>query len=158
MMTGNTFILSHTHTCQNLSDHGDRDALVRDYNTVLRESTLLTTFTGILFGFLLTISIASGANLPLINKITILVAIFSITIAISLFVLPVVYHHIQYPYTDFEKFKRRTHRFMIFGFIPTGITLYLCLEIALSSLIREFAFVLAAIPFIFVYVLFIKRK
>ncbi|MFZ0696874.1 MAG: hypothetical protein WAM88_07020 [Nitrososphaeraceae archaeon] len=33
------------------------DALAQDYNTILRESSLLTAFAGILFSFLLEISI-----------------------------------------------------------------------------------------------------
>jgi hypothetical protein len=140
------------------SDDGDKDGLLKDYDSIIRESSLLTTFTGILFGFLLTISVASESEFSLINRITLMIAIYSITVAISLFVLPVVYHHLQYPYDDLEKFKRRVHRFMMFGFAPTGITLYLCLELALSSLVYEFAFLLAAIPFLFVYLLFLKRK
>lgn len=140
------------------SKDSDRDRLLRDYDSVIRESSLLTTFTGILFGFLLTIAIEASGDFSSINRITILVAIFSITVAISLFVLPVVYHHLQYPYSDLEKFKRRVHRFMLFGFVPMGITLYLSLELALSSLVHEFGFLLAAIPFVLVYVLFLMRK
>ena len=136
----------------------EKDRLLRDYDSVIRESALLTTFTGILFGFLLTISVQSAGEFSVIDRITLLVAIFSITVAISLFVLPVVYHHMQYPYKDLEKFKERVHKFMIFGFIPTGVTLYLCLVLSLSSIISEVAFLLAAIPFVLVYVLFLKRK
>jgi hypothetical protein len=33
------------------------DRLIQDYDIILRESALLTTFAGILFGFLLEISI-----------------------------------------------------------------------------------------------------
>jgi hypothetical protein len=139
-------------------DSGEKDRLLRDYDSVLRESSLLTTFTGILFGFLLTISVNSAEQFSLVDRITILVAIFSITVAISLFVLPVVYHHVQYPYRDLEKFKNRVHRFMMFGFVPTGITLYLSLELALSSLIHEYAYIFAGIPFILVYLLFRMRK
>jgi hypothetical protein len=29
-------------------------------------------------------------------------ALFYITIAISLFVMPVIYHHLQFPYTDVD--------------------------------------------------------
>ncbi|MGA6922319.1 MAG: DUF6328 family protein [Nitrososphaeraceae archaeon] len=116
------------------------DRLVRDYDTVLRESALLTTFAGILFGFLLNISINAVRNeLEYDDRIALVVALFSITIAISLFVMPVIYHHIQYPYGDFEKFKRRSHRFVIFGLIPAGFTLYLGLELALSSVTRQFS-------------------
>jgi hypothetical protein len=65
-------------------DGGDKDRLLRDYDSVIRESALLTTFTGILFGFLLTISVQSAGGFSLIDRITVLVAIFSITVAISL--------------------------------------------------------------------------
>ncbi len=48
---------------------------------------------------------------------------------------------------------------MMFGLIPAGITLYLALEIALSLTVGgASAFVLAAIPFLLVYLLFRKRK
>lgn len=84
---------------------------------------------------------------------------YSITIGISLFVMPVVYHHLQYPYRDLEKFKERSHRFMMFGLIPAGVTLYLALEIALSLTVGGgVAFGLASIPFLLVYLLFKKRK
>jgi hypothetical protein len=136
------------------------DRLVRDYDTVLRESALLTTFAGILFGFLLNISINAVRNeLEYDDRIALVVALFSITIAISLFVMPVIYHHIQYPYGDFEKFKRRSHRFVIFGLIPAGFTLYLGLELALSSVTEAIlAYMLAAIPFFLVYIFFRMRK
>ncbi len=137
----------------------EEDRLIRGYDTIVRESALLTTTGGILFGFLLDISINAPEGFSAINKITLLVALYSITIAISLFVMPVIYHHLQYPYRDLEKFKERSHRFMMFGLIPAGLTLYLALEIALSFTVgREIAFGLAAIPFLLVYVLFKKRK
>ena len=73
--------------------------------------------------------------------------------------MPVIYHHLQYPYRDLGKIKERSHRFVMFGLIPAGLTLYLALEIALSFTVgREIAFGLAAIPFLQVFVLFKKRK
>ena len=73
--------------------------------------------------------------------------------------MPVIYHHLQYPYKDIEKFKQRSHRFIIFGLLPAGITLYLGLEIALSSVMKAgFAFALAAVPFVMVYIFFRMRK
>lgn len=68
------------------------DALVQDYNTILRESSLLTTFAGILFGFLLEISINAPESFDISDRIVLLIALFSITVAISFFVMPVVYH------------------------------------------------------------------
>lgn len=135
------------------------DSLVQDYNTILRESSLLTTFAGILFGFLLEISINAPESFDISDRIVLLIALFSITVAISFFVMPVVYHHMQYPYKDLEKFKQRSHRFIIFGLLPAIFTLFLGLELALSSIIDRFpAFVLAALPFMLVYIFFRMRK
>lgn len=135
------------------------DRLTQDYDTVLKESSLLTTFAGILFGFLLEISINTPEDFALGDKIILLVSLFSITISASLFVMPVIYHHVQYPYKDLQKFKIRSHRFIIFGLIPAGITLFLGLELALSSILDRFpAFILAAVPFVLVYILFRMRK
>jgi ABC-type uncharacterized transport system permease subunit len=135
------------------------DRLAQGYDTILKESALLTTFAGILFGFLLEISINTPTDFALGDKIILLLSLFSITIAASLFVMPVIYHHIQYPYKDLDKFKIRSHRFIVFGLIPAGITLFLGLELALSSLLDRFpAFMLAAIPFVVVYILFRMRK
>lgn len=73
--------------------------------------------------------------------------------------MPVIYHHVQYPYRDIEKFKNRSHRFIMFGLIPAGITLYLELAIALSSVMEvPFAFALSTAPFVLVYVFFRLRK
>lgn len=135
------------------------DSLIHDYGTVLRESGLLITFAGVLFGFLLNIPVGSPDNLSFPNSISVLIALFSITIAIALFVMPVIYHHLQYPYRgDLEKFKQRSHRFTKYGLIPAGITFYLGLEIALSSMLSHFALIVATIPFILIYILYIKRK
>lgn len=136
-----------------------QDALVRDYSTVLRESALLTTFSSILFGFLFTVSIDIPDGFDFFDRVLILVALFSITVAVSLFVMPVIYHHVQYPYSDIEKFKSRSHRFIVFGIVPALVTLYLGLEIALSSVMQsELAFVLAGVPFAMVYIFFKMRK
>ena len=90
-------------------DDVKKDSLSRDYDTVLKESTILTTFGGVLFGFLLKISIRGANQLIYTEKIILVLALFSITIAVSLFVMPVIYHHLQIPYTDVDKFKRRAH-------------------------------------------------
>ena len=99
------------------------DKLVQRYDTILKESALLSTFSGILFGFLLNMAINVPDNFEFIDKVTLIVALYSTTIAASLFVMPVVYHHLQYPYGSLDKFKSRSHRFILSGFIPAGLTL-----------------------------------
>jgi Family of unknown function (DUF6328) len=132
----------------------DEDRLIEHYDTILKESALLATFAGILFGFFLQISINTPTYFTSFDKAILLVALFSITIAASLFVMPVIYHHLQYPYKNLEKFKVRSHRFTILGLIHSGITLYLGIEIALGSVLNTImAFAFAAIPFILVCIL-----
>jgi hypothetical protein len=139
--------------------HETDDKLIQRYDTILKETALLTTFCGILFGFLLNMAINVPNNFAFIDEITLIVALYSITVAASLFVMPVVYHHLQYPYGSLNKFKSRSHRFILSGLIPAGITLYLGLELALHSLLGSIeSFILASLPFILVYFLFRARK
>jgi len=135
------------------------DKLVQRYDTILKESALLSTFSGILFGFLLNMAINVPDNFEFIDKVTLIVALYSTTIAASLFVMPVVYHHLQYPYGSLDKFKSRSHRFILSGLIPAGLTLYLGLQLAIHSLLGSLeSFILASLPFILVYFLFRARK
>ena len=139
--------------------HEMDDKLVQRYDTILKESALLSTFSGILFGFLLNMAINVPDTFAFDDKLTLIVALYSITVAASLFVMPVVYHHLQYPYGSFHKFKTRSHTFIILGLIPAGITLYLGLELAIHSLLGSIeSFILASLPFILVYFLFRARK
>lgn len=135
------------------------DKLVQRYDTILKESALLSTFAGILFGFLLNMAINVPGHFEFIDKVTLVVALYSTTVAASLFVMPVVYHHLQYPYGSLDKFKSRSHRFIILGLIPAGLTLYLGLQLAIHSLLGSIeSFLLASLPFILVYFLFRARK
>jgi ABC-type uncharacterized transport system permease subunit len=141
------------------SSGDDDDKLIRRYDTILKESALLTTFSGILFGFLLNISVNTPSTFTTIDVIILIIALYSITVAASLFVMPVVYHHVQYPYGDLSKFKIRSHRFILSGLVPAGITLYLGLELAIHSRLGTIeSFILASFPFILVYFLFKTRK
>ena len=129
------------------------------YDTILKESAALVTFSGILFGFMLNISINPPDNFSYIDKILLLITLYAITIAACLFVMPIIYHHIQYPYHDFEKFRKRSHRFILYGLIPVGITLIIALGISSSLLITKSIFIpLSLIPFILIIVLYLKRK
>jgi hypothetical protein len=129
------------------------------YDTILKESAALTTFSGILFGFILNISINPPITFSYMDKILLLITLFTITIATSLFVMPSIYHHIQYPYGDFEKFRKRSHRFILYGLIPVGITLLIALEIASSLLINQsLSIILSLIPFILIIIFYLKRK
>lgn len=141
------------------SAHKDnKDSLLQDYNSVLRESAVLTTFSGFLFGFLLNISVNFPKDADLVDKVILATALFTITLATSLFIMPVIYHHIQFPYNSLEKFKKRSHRFLIFGIIPALVTLYLGLDLALVHIVGNVSFAIAAIPMGLVYLFYRMRK
>jgi hypothetical protein len=72
--------------------------------------------------------------------------------------MPVIYHHVQFPYSDVDQFKKRAHRFVLFGLIPTIVTLYLGMILAFSPLIDTLAYFVAGLPFVFVYILYRMRK
>jgi hypothetical protein len=143
----------------------DKD-IYQDYDSVLRESSVLTSVSGIIFGFLLNISINSPTGFSTEDSLILMIALYSISFAVSLFVMPIVYHHLQYPYKDIEKFKIRSHHFIKIGLIPAAITLYLGLLLGLKFSIHvgiepkyeNFAYVLSIVPFILVYIFFINRK
>ena len=137
-----------------------KDRLSPDYGSVLRENAILTTFSAFLFGFLLNIAINPSKSFIFIDKIILLISLFSITISAVLFIMPVIYHHLEYPYIDFDKFKERSHRFTLFGLIPVMITLFLGLQLATRSLVENItvSFVLGTIPFILIYVFYRLRK
>ena len=136
------------------------DFSIANYESVLKEIGVLTSLSGILFGFILNASIRiKNGNTILEDDIVLLIALFSITISISCFIMPVIYHHLQYPYSNVEKFIKRAHRFIIFGLIPLFVTLFLGLETAISSVISQhFSYVLASIPFAIVVALYKMRK
>lgn len=144
----------------NNEDKAPKDKLTPDYGSVIRESAVLTTFSAFLFGFLLNISINPSKSFVFIDKIMLLIALFSITISAVLFIMPIIYHHLEYPYIDFEKFKARSHRFTLFGLIPTMVTLFLGLQLATRSLVENItvSVLLSMIPFVLIYVFYRLRK
>ena len=145
---------------ENNDDKAPKDKLTPDSGSVIRESAVLTTFSAFLFGFLLNISINPSKSFILIDKIELLISLFSITISAVLFIMPIIYHHLEYPYLDVEKFKARSHRFTLFGLIPTMITLFLGLQIATRSLVENstVSVLLSMIPFVLIYVFYRLRK
>jgi hypothetical protein len=153
-------------TKENIPKEDVKDDIVHDYDSVLKESSVLTSVSGIVFGFLLSISITPPDGFSIEDSIVLMISLYSISFAVSFFVMPIVYHHIQYPFKDINKFKIRSHSFIKFGLIPAAITLYLCLVLGLKfslqasigSYYEHISYLLAIVPFIFVYIFFRMRK
>jgi hypothetical protein len=142
------------------------DDIIQDYDSVLKESGVLTSVSGIIFGFLLNISINSPKGFTIEDTIILMISLYSISFAVSFFVMPIIYHHIQYPYRNIEKFKIRSHKFIKLGLIPGAITMYLGLLLGLKfslhtgigSSYEHFSYILAIGPFVLVYLFFKNRK
>jgi hypothetical protein len=132
-----------------------RDALVRDYRTILAELALLTTVSVLLFGFLLT---AAGAANSRTEEWLYGAAMVLVASATMVFILPVAYHHLQFPYEDFDKFQARSHRWILVGLPLLGGGLYLSLCLAVWSLFDFGALVIAALPIGAAALVFVLRK
>ena len=143
-----------------------KDDIIHDYDSVLKESGVLTSVSGIIFGFLLNISINSPKGFTIEDSILLMISLYSISFAVSFFVMPIIYHHIQYPYRDIEKFKIRSHKFIKFGLISGAIIMYLglllglkfSLNVGIGSNYEHFSYILAIVPFVLVYIFFKYRK
>ena len=85
-----------------------KDDIVEDYDSVLRESSILTSVSGIIFGFLLNISINSPNGFTIEDSLILMISLYSISFALSFFVMPIIYHHVQYPYKHIDNFKIRS--------------------------------------------------
>jgi Family of unknown function (DUF6328) len=129
--------------------------LIENYRTILNELALLTTVSVLLFGFLLasTSSVSSGVE-EWLNA----VAICLVATSTMVFILPVAYHHLQFPYQDFEKFQARTHNWMRIGLPLLGGSLYLSLCLAIWSLFEEAALLIAGLPLLVTLLAFFLRK
>jgi len=69
-----------------ISEEEVKDDVIKHYYSVIRESSLLTTVCGLLFGFLLlNISINTPQGFATDGSIILLVALYSISFAVSFF-------------------------------------------------------------------------
>jgi len=136
------------------AEAGDDD-LVENYRTILNELALLTTVSVLLFGFLLASGGIVGSK---VEEWAYAIALLLVATATLIFVLPVAYHHLQYPYRDFEKFQHRTHTWMRAGLPLLGGSFYLTLVLAISELFQEAAIVVAAVPLLVTLAVFFLRK
>jgi hypothetical protein len=90
------------------------------------------------------------------NLFTLIAAIFSATVAINLFIMPSIFYHLPSRLINLEIYERSSQKFILFGMIAVSITLYLCLEVSLSTLMSiETAFGVATVPFALVYSMFL---
>jgi hypothetical protein len=128
---------------------------------VLAEARLFTTVSGILFGFLLTASVADTSQLPgVIQRILLLLALVCTASATLMFILPPLYHHLRFPMDQKQRaqFFWRSHKFLVWGIIPLYAGVYFSVFLALYSLIGAYAVILATGILIVPFVAYELRK
>ena len=59
-----------------------KDDIIHDYDSVLKESGVLTSVSGIIFGFLLNISINSPKGFTIEDSIILMISLYSISFAV----------------------------------------------------------------------------
>ena len=137
------------------ADEVHSDTLIENYRSILNELSLLTTVSVLLFGFLLTSPVIAESDL---EEWAYAAALIVVATATLIFVLPVAYHHLQFPYDDFAKFQRRAHHWIRIGLPLLGVGFYLTLVLSISSIFDELSIVIAAVPLVATVVAFTLRK
>ena len=129
-------------------------------SATLKDSSILMAGSSILFGFLLNIRLNSIHQPTFIDGVILLVSIYSVTIATVFFILPVIFHQMNYRILDVEKFLSRSKKYLLCGTACLMLTMYLTLGMALHSTTSDYiGFALAVFPFIVIAVAWqINRK
>lgn len=112
----------------------------------LIETSILTSFSGILFAFLLRIATSPPEGFSLFSRFVLLIALYSSCISICSFMVPIFTIKFR-----LEIYEKRIRNAMKVGAVAALIAVFLSLGIALNGLIdREFAYAFAALPFILI--------
>lgn len=138
------------------NQHQPLKDIAKDLSDVLAESRTLTGLLGVIFGFLLNV-IYSGIFSGDVELWLLELAILCAVVALGLFSMPVVYHHIQFPYKDKHKFVERSHWFIVVGFIPAIIMFYASITLALYRLFNIYSFIISLSVFLIIYLIYRER-
>ena len=139
------------HTTRHSSEHYDIVGADLDWFIIL--ATSCTIF----FGFLLKIAVNPPSYFRLFDSIILLTALYAVTVATIMFILPVIYHAISYRRLDVERFLSRTKRYVLIGIICVMVSIYLILGLVLNSKLPvQIAYSLPSLPFIFILYRYIR--
>ena len=118
----------------------------------LRWSQILASASSIFFGFLLNIAVNSPSYFRLLDNVILLAALYAVTVATAMFIMPVIYHMSRYRQFDVERFVFKTKEYVLGGIICIMLTMYLGLGLALNSkVLVQIAYGLASFPFVFIF-------
>src|SRR6185312_17343598 len=141
------------HTTRHSSEHYDIVGADLDWFIIL--ATSCTIF----FGFLLKIAVNPPSYFRLFDSIILLTALYAVTVATIMFILPVIYHATSYRRLDVEGFLYRTKKPVLIGIICLTLTMCLGLGLALNSKLPvQVAYSLASFASVFILFEFFKFK
>jgi Family of unknown function (DUF6328) len=149
-----------------MSSNPDDDPVMRSsterYDRVgvsFRWPQILASGSSIFFGFLLNIAVNPPSYFRLFDSIILLTALYAVTVATIMFILPVIYHATSYRRLDVEGFLYRTKKPVLIGIICLTLTMCLGLGLALNSKLPvQIAYSLASFPSVFILFEFFKFK
>lgn len=131
------------------------DRITDNYRTILNELSLLATVSVLLFGFLLSVAARDATTTERWLLLTALICVSSSTL---IFILPVAYHRLEFPYENWNKFQRRSHYFITVG-VPIFVAgVYLSMTVAIWDLLDVAAFFVSGVPITFSGVVFLCRR
>jgi hypothetical protein len=139
------------------SDSEDDDPVMRSsterYDRVgvtFRWPQILASASSIFFGFLLNIVVNPPAYFTFFDNMIVLAALYAVTVATAMFILPVIFHARHYRKFDVERFLLRARGPVLIGIVCVMLAMYLGLGLALDSKLPiQIAYSLPSLPFIF---------
>ena len=111
---------------------------------------ILASASSIFLGFLLNIVVNPPAYFTFFDNMILLAALYAVTVATAMFILPVIFHARHYRKFDVERFLLRAKGPVLIGIFCVMIAMYLGLGLALDSKLPvQIAYSLPSLPFIF---------
>ena len=85
-------------------------------------------------------------------------ALYAVTVATAMFIMPVIHHSTHYRQFDVEKFLLVTKEHVLIGIVCVILAMYLGLGLALDSKLPiQISYGLASLPFFFIFLRFIRN-
>jgi hypothetical protein len=121
-------------------------------------SIILAAVSPIFFGFLLNIAVNPPSYFTFFDNMILLAALYAVTVATAMFIIPVIYHVSNYHRLDVERFISRSGQYAVIGAICIMLAMYLVLGLLLNSkLPLHTAYGLSSLPFIFILFRFLRH-
>jgi hypothetical protein len=119
---------------------------------------ILASASSIFFGFLLNIAVDPPSYFAFFDNVILLAALYAVTVATAMFILPVIFHASHYRKLDVERFLLRNKQYVLIGIFCVMLAMYLGLGLALDSKLSiQISYSLPTLPFIFIFFEFFRN-